>query len=106
MRYKVYLNELEDESNKLINYSKNEIGNKINELEEVLKDIKWYGKACSTYLDGYNIRINKLKRMNNNFTALANYLKECYDNYNETNRSLGSSWDSLIDEKVGGNRSM
>ena len=106
MKYKVYLDELDDKCTELINYSKDNIGTKINELEIIFDDIKWYGKAHSTYISGYQEKITRLKRINNNLELLAKYLKECHDNYNDTNNSLGKSWNDFLDEMTGDNNGM
>ncbi len=103
MKYKIYLDELEEKSNKLINYSKHNIDNKVNELDSLFDDMKWSGRGYNTFISGYKSRINKLKKYSNNLTKLAIYLKDGFNNYNETNDKLVKSWDNFIDELKGDN---
>ena len=106
MRYRIYLDELDEKSTELVNYSKNNIASKINELAIVFNDINWHGKASNAFINGYNNKINNLKRLNNNIELLARFLRECHDNYSETNNTLGKSWDSFIDEVYGGHNEL
>ena len=103
MKYKIYLDKLEESSNKLINLSKNDIGSNIKELDELFNNVKWQGKAFNTFISGYKNRINMLKKYNDNLTKLALYLKDGFNNYNDTNDKLVKSWDSFIDEVKGDN---
>ena len=103
MKYKIYLDKLEESSNKLINLSKNDIGSNIKELDELFNNVKWQGKAFNIFISGYKNRINMLKKYNDNLTKLALYLKDGFNNYNDTNDKLVKSWDSFIDEVKGDN---
>lgn len=101
MRYKVYLDELENKSNELVNYSKIDIANKINEIKNSFDGISWNGKAHSTYINGFNKKITKLERLNKNMELLARYLVECHNDYDSINHDLGKKWDDFIDELKG-----
>ncbi len=101
MKYKIYLDELEDKTTKIINYSQNDISDKIKELQSVFNNSKWQGKACNTYLSGYNEKLTQINRYNDNIRLLAEYLKEANINYQETNEKLSQSWDDFINEIKG-----
>ena len=101
MKYKIYLDELAEKSDELIKYSKTNIKEKIDELSIVFDDVNWYGKASSTYIKGYNEKIKRLRRINDNLELLANFLKNGYSNYNEVHSSLRKSWEEIVDEKRG-----
>ena len=103
MKYKIYLDELETNSNKIVDYSKNTINSKINELDKIFDNLNWRGKAANTYLNGYKTRIDKLYKINDNITKLAQYLQSGFTDFNETNNDLSKSWDAFIDETDGDN---
>lgn len=103
MKYKIYLDKLEEESNKLINLSKNDIATNVKELDELFNGVKWTGKGYNTFINGYKARMNRLKKYNDNLTKIALYLKDGFNNYNETNDKLVKSWDNFIDEIKGDN---
>ena len=106
VKYKVYLDELDEKCNELTNYIKNDINDKINELSHAFDDVNRFGNASTTYINGYNRKIEKLIKLEHNMELLANYLKEYHDNYSETNNSLGKSWTSFIDEMRGDNNGL
>lgn len=101
MRYKVYLDNLEDKNNALISYSRNNISPKIEELGKVFNNVEWSGRAHSKYIAGYNARIEKLNKLNHNMELLGHFLERCHGNYNEANEKLIKSWDSFIEEIKG-----
>lgn len=103
MKYKVYLNELDDKSNELINYSKNNIASKIDELSMVITDIDWYGNAGNKYKLGYDKKIIKLKKYGENIEKLGKYLAESHNSYKESNDDLERSWNDFLDELKGDN---
>ncbi len=98
MKYKVYLDELEEESLKIINYSKNDINDKIEELKMIVNEMNWQGKARDTFVNEYNHRINKLKRINDKVRMFGEYLKFCKEHYGETNEKLKKSWEEYLNE--------
>ena len=103
MKYKIYLNELEEQTNKLVTFSKNDINTKISELKTIFDDVNWQGKGHNTFINGYNNKINYLEKMGNNILLLTEYLTNCHNDYSETNDKLIKSWDKFMDEIKGGN---
>ena len=98
MKYKVYLDELDEKSRELVSYSRNNIGVKIDELANVFKDTTWKGNASNKFITGYNQKINKLRRLNNNMEKLALFLRDSHNDYSDTNNSLNNTWNNILDE--------
>lgn len=98
MKYKVYLDELEEESNKLINYSKNDINNKIEELRKIIYEINWQGNARDSYINEYNNKIEKINNMNSKIRMLGEYLKFSKEHYGETQEKLKKNWEEYLNE--------
>jgi transposase-like protein len=103
MKYKVYLDELDKKCDELLNCSKNNINEKINELSHAFDGVIWQGIYYDTYLNGYNKEINKLKKINRNFELFARFLKETHVNYSDTNEKLSKSWEEFLSELKGDN---
>ncbi len=101
MKYRVYLDELENKSRELINYSKKDITDKINELKLLGEEIIWHGPAHDNYIKEYNKRIEKLQALNNKICLFGEYLKFCSEHYGETQEKLTKNWNKYLDE-IGG----
>lgn len=95
---KVYLDELEEVSNELINYSENSINNKIEELKQATNNFVWQGLAYNSYISNFNTKINKLIRMNNSLTNLAKYLLMAKENYSDANSKISNAYAELLEE--------
>ena len=79
MKYKVYLDELDEKSRELVSYSRNNIGVKIDELANVFKDTTWKGNASNKFITGYNQKINKLRRLNNTWNNILDEIRSAND---------------------------
>lgn len=95
---KVYIDELEEVSNELIDYSENNINNKIEELKQSTNNFVWQGQAYSSYIRGFNTKINDLMRMNNSLTNLAKYLLTAKESYSDVNFKIGNAYEELLEE--------
>ena len=98
MKYKVYLDELNDASRKLVSYSKIDIKNKIDELKNIGESIKWYGPAHDSFINGFNKRIDNLNKLNSKISVFGEYLENSYTNYSETSNKVNNSWEEYITE--------
>ncbi len=96
MKHVVQLDELEDKSNELINYSKNDINNKIEELRKVVSEFTWKGPSHDAFINGYNERIKKITSINNKMQLFGEFLKFAQNDYKETNAKLMDSWEKYI----------
>ena len=95
---KIYLDELEDVTNELINCSKNDIAKEIEELKLAPNNFNWNGLAYDTFMDGYNNHINKLIKMNNNLNDLGEYLKIVNEKYRDANYKIDRAYEELLNE--------
>ena len=95
---KVYLDELESIGNELVNYSKNEISSKIDELKNLTNNLEWNGMGYETFIEGYNNRINKIIEWNDNLTRMASFLLTAKDDYTDTNENIESKYNENLEE--------
>ena len=95
---KVYLDELEEEGTKLVNYSKNDINEKINELAKATSNFVWNGPGYQAYITEYNSKIKMIQKINNNLTKIASYLIDAKEEYSDTNNQINSKYEELLDE--------
>ena len=95
---KVYLDELEDKGNELINYSKNNISNTINELKNATDNFIWKGPGYQSYISQYKTKMDKLEKINNNLSKIASYLIIAKDGYEDANMDINSMYEDLVDE--------
>ncbi len=98
MHYQVYLDELEEKSDELIRFSRNDMKNKVQEIKKDFNDLNWHGEAHDSYAKGYDARIEKINTMMDRLSLLGEYLKMCKDSYWETNEKLENSWNEFMDE--------
>ncbi len=98
MKYKIYLNELDDTSKKLVRYSKNDIKNKINEIKDIGMSLNWKGPAHDNFMNGFNKKIENLNLLNDKICLLGEYLDNCYSSYNETSNKVNNSWEEYLSE--------
>ncbi len=97
-RFKVYMDELADSSNKLVNYSKNDINDKINEIKALAESIKWSGPAHNRFMIGFNEKITEVQKLNNKLELLGRFLTHAHDSYDETRKDVNKSWEKLLEE--------
>ena len=95
---KVYLDELENSSNELINYSQNNIGKTIEELKKSPNNMIWQGTVHNSYIAGYNKKIEELVKMNNGLTNLAKYLLSAKESYSNANARINNAYEELLSE--------
>ena len=95
---KVYLDELSKKSSELIDYSKNNIANKIEQIRLLSESIIWKGPGSIEYLNNFNSKINQLVKLNNNVRKIAEYLLDVADNYNLANNRINSMYEELLKE--------
>lgn len=95
---KVYLDELKEQANEIINYSKSNITETINKLREDPKQMLWEGKAYGSFVNGYNTRIDKIAKMNENMCKLAEFLLKVSEDYEGTNQKIDNAYEELIEE--------
>lgn len=100
MKNIVYLEELEMKSMDLICYSDVNVNSKIDELESIIKEIKWEGKVHDVYLENYQKKINRLRRVNEKMKFFGEYLKFCSEHYGETQEKLNISWNEYLSKKT------
>ena len=100
---KIYLDELEEKENEIVNYSENNIKGKIDELSGLTNNFVWEGKAHDSYIGGYNKRINKLIELNNGLTKIGKFLLSVKDNYQDANNKVSNAYEELLAEfkKIG-----
>ena len=100
---KIYLDEVRATGEELIQFTKNDITSKIEELKLVTKDLIWQGQAYNNFIEGSNAKIVKLEQMNDSLSNIANFLITVNDNYGETNRKIDNAYEELIEDfkKVG-----
>ncbi len=100
---RIYLDEVEDTSYKLVHYSNNEIANKINDLKNAVNNFVWEGPASAVFLQKYNIKIEKMIQMNESLANIGKFLLNVKDNYSDVNRKIDNSFNELMGEfeKVG-----
>ena len=98
MRYFIKLDELETKSHEMINFSKIDINDKIEELRNLQNRFDWSGEAHDEYIYRYNNQIENLKKVNKDISMFGEYLLFFKEHYNETNEKLESSWQEFIDE--------
>ena len=94
----IYIKEIEEKSDELVNYSRNVIGNDIDELKSLPNKLIWKGLAKDTYVNNYNKKMNKLNELNNNICKIAEFLKEVSGNYNEANSKINNAYEELLSD--------
>lgn len=95
---KVYLDEIEEESKELIDYSKVNIANKIEDLRKLPSNFVWEGLAREKYVTGYNNRVNKLSELNDNVCKIAQFLLRVKEDYNGANQRIENAYEELLTE--------
>lgn len=95
---KVYLDELEDAGNELINYSDKNIAKTIEELKLAPSNFVWQGPAYNSFITGYNTKISELMKMNNSLTTLAKYLITAKESYSNANFKIDNAYEELLSE--------
>ena len=95
---KVYLDELDEVSSELISYSQNDIANKIEELRLSTNNFVWQGQAYNSYINGYNLKIDELVKMNHGLTSLAKFLALVKENYGNVNEKINNAYEELLEE--------
>lgn len=95
--YKIYLDELSDESRKIVNYSKIDINNKIEEIKRLGESIKWSGPAHDSFIKGFNKQIINLEKLNDRIRLFGEYLDYAHEDYNNTNNDVNKSWNNFLD---------
>ena len=96
--YKIYLDELSDASNKLVNYSNTDINNKIGELKNLAESIKWTGSAHDSFINGFNKQIYEVTKLNDKIRLFGEYLGFAHESYDNTNNDVNKSWNNFLDE--------
>ena len=96
MRKKIFLDELDSKSNELTSFCNNEIKNKIDELKNIMVDVKWSGKAYEAFIREYNNQIDEIFTINEKLKLLGKYLNTCNSNYKDTTIGLNKKWDNYM----------
>ena len=97
-QHKVYLDELAESGNELVNYAKNDINNKIDELKNLAKSIDWSGPAHDKFIINFNEKLEIVQNLNNKLVLLGEFLTHAHDSYNEANKKVVLSWEKYLDE--------
>jgi len=100
MKNVVFIEELEMKSIDLISFSEIDINTKIDELEAIVKQIKWEGKVHDVYLENYQKKINRLRKVNERMKLFGEYLKFCSKHYGETQEKLNKMWEEYLNKKM------
>ena len=98
MKYIIELDELELKGNDLINYSNNNINDKINELNNSKNLFEWEGEGYNSFISDYNYEINKINKLNEKIEKIALFVLYFQNNYYEANEQLKKSWEEYINE--------
>ena len=98
MRYLVKLDELEEKCNEIINYSKNDISQKIDSLDKLKNNFEWTGKTHNSFITGYNDEIEKMKEINQQMTLLGEFLLSFQTDYDNTQKKLDAMMQNYLDE--------
>lgn len=95
---KIYLNELEEKSIELANYSKNDINLELEELKKIPNDFVWVGPSKDKFVTGYNKKVERLVLLNNNICKIAEFLLKVKEDYNSTNEKINNAYEELLNE--------
>ena len=95
---KIYLDELESISNELINYSQKNIADGIEELKLSTNNFIWQGPAYNSFINGYNLKIYELEKMNEELTKISKFLLSVTDSYSNTNLKISNAYEELLNE--------
>lgn len=95
---KIYLDELEEKENEIVNYSQTNIKEKIDELNKLTNGFIWEGKARDSYIMGYNKKINKLLELNEGLNKIGKFLLSVKDNYQDANNRVNNAYEELLAE--------
>ena len=95
---KVYLNELEEVGTELVNYSKNDIANKIKEFNTITENFEWQGISRDAYVKKMNDKVNKILKWNDDLYKIASFLFSATDDYGNTSEKINKLYEQLIDE--------
>ena len=95
---KVYLDEVENKANELVNYSKNDISLKIEDMKNLTDKFIWKGQASESFISGYKNKINKLAELNNKMSKIAEFLFTVNSGYQETNERVNNMYEELVEE--------
>lgn len=95
---KIYLDELEDVSSELINYSQNNITKIINDLKQTPNNFIWQGPAYNSFIKGYQNKIDELMKMNGGLNNLGKFLVTVKDKYNDANSRINNAYEELLNE--------
>lgn len=104
MKKVIYIDRIDEEKNKLLKLSRNEIKDNIDTLKAIPTEFDWVGPAYNEYINNYNEYINNLIDMNNKLELLALFLGDVSSGYYETNIELNEFINKLLEEEKEGNR--
>ena len=95
---KVYIDELETKGIELVNYSQNDISEKIDELKSIKEEFKWNGIGYLAYINQYDAVLNKIERINNNLSLIAKFLLDVKDGYEEVNMDINGVYEKALED--------
>ena len=104
MKKVIYIDKINEEKERLLNISHNDINDNIESLKKAVEGFEWNGPAYKEYISNYNDYINKFTIMNNKLELLALFLKDVANGYYETNLELNEFINKLLVDRVEGNK--
>lgn len=95
---KIYLDEVEEKGSDLMNFSRIEISQKIEELRLAPNNFIWQGRAHASFMESYNKKIDTVTKLNDNFVKIAEYLLQVKDDYHNTNQQIDNAYNELLSD--------
>lgn len=95
---RVYIKQIEERSNEIVNYSKTVVASKIENLKTLPKGFEWHGRAKDSYIKGYDAKIEKLIKHNENIAKLAETLLVVADSYGDANIKIENATEEILME--------
>lgn len=95
---RVYIKQIEERSNEIVNYSKTVVASKIENLKTLPKGFEWHGRAKDSYIKGYDAKIEKLIKYNENIAKLAEIMLIAADSYGNANIKIRNAAEEILME--------
>ncbi len=94
----VYLTEVAETSKELVDYSKKNIKEKLDELEKLTNNFVWEGPVKESYIRVYKKKIKELNKLNDNMCKIAEFLLTVKEGYSGANEQINNAYEELMQE--------
>jgi uncharacterized protein YukE len=93
---KIYLDEIENSQNEMVNLIEKEMKERINELRKLTDNLVWQGRAYNSYITNYSKKMDKLDEFNMGLIKIIIFLSLTKDDYEEANTKINNAYEELL----------